>query len=228
MGAYEERIGNPAFEHRVRRAREVDAAFASRVRQAREEQGMSQAMLANKLRDYGIHIDGTAITRIEKNATNDSGARSIRLAEAVAISDALGKPLDEMLRTSPQLSDQMRIVRDQLAEATEAAEYARMRQAELHSKLRHLEHQQDVLDRLREAHVRLERARTWESAAQTDMDSALNTFMAIREITKDQQELEEAEKVLMRTEQQYADANIATQKASKEVRELQTQLDLGR
>ena len=229
MGAYEERIGNPAFEQRVRVAREVDAAFASRMRQAREELSMSQTMLANKLRNYGIHIDGTAITRIEKNVTNDSGARSIRLAEAVAISDALGKPLDAMLRTSPPLSEQMRIIREQLAAAAEAAEYAHMRRVELQHKLRELERQQERIDQLRdavrEAMGRGDAANAWNKEAYNRLETAAQALTTTREMTTNRVELAELESDFARAESDFADSTIALEKATNELNRAQAALD---
>ncbi|GAB3154174.1 hypothetical protein GCM10027258_57670 [Amycolatopsis stemonae] len=220
MSAYEERIGNPAFERRVRVAKEVDATFAARARQAREEQGMSQAALAHKLRNYGIHIDGTAITRIEKNATNDSGARTIRLAEALAISNALGKTLDDMLRPAPELSEQMRQVREELARITEAASYTKMRQAELAALLRDLEYKQELKDRLRNAEARLIDAKEWEHAAQSEMDSAAHALMTTREMTTDSAEIGRVQEALMQAETRFADASIAAEKAWIEYKEI--------
>lgn len=55
-----------------------EQAFSERLRQYREASGISQAALAKQ-----VGLDPTAITKIEK------GNRSIRLDEAVAITDAL-------------------------------------------------------------------------------------------------------------------------------------------
>lgn len=68
--------------------------FANRMRVLRNLQGISQkALAANVCARLGYTVDGTAVTRIEK------GQRLIRLGEAVAIADALGVPLAELMPT---------------------------------------------------------------------------------------------------------------------------------
>lgn len=80
----------------------VEAYFAQRMRDLRTLQGVSQKALADKLSEHGS-IDASAVCRIEKNIGDmailrmEKGARAIRLGEAVAIADALGVPLSEML-----------------------------------------------------------------------------------------------------------------------------------
>jgi transcriptional regulator with XRE-family HTH domain len=53
--------------------------------------GITQADLARKLEDYGLRMDPSAITRIER------GGRSIELSEAGAIANALGRRLESMI-----------------------------------------------------------------------------------------------------------------------------------
>lgn len=68
-----------------------EAAFASQLRAARIAAGWSQAQLAAVLSErYGIHLDSTAITRMEK------GNRLIRLNEARALGHLLPINLDDL------------------------------------------------------------------------------------------------------------------------------------
>lgn len=80
----------------------AEAVFARRMRQVREAAKMSQTRLAELLAERGIKIDPTSITRIEK------GARGVRLEEAVAIAEALGVPLEELLLPGRSIIDQIR------------------------------------------------------------------------------------------------------------------------
>lgn len=81
---------------------EVEQRFALEMRHARRERGLSQTALAKQLERFGINLDGTAITRMEKNANDllsppPADARAIRLGEAAAIAGILGitfLPLD--------------------------------------------------------------------------------------------------------------------------------------
>jgi transcriptional regulator with XRE-family HTH domain len=108
--------------------------FARRMRELREKLGISQALVATKLRLVeGLKLDPTAITRMEK------GTRAIRLDEAVAIARALDLTVDEMLR--PVLPPD-----EQLAQAEKALEPARWRAARAAAEY---EVAQRRLDRLR-------------------------------------------------------------------------------
>lgn len=82
----------------------AESYFAQRMRDLRNMQGISQKVLADKVTELlGYAVDPTAVTRMEKNVGDlailrmEKGARLIRLGEAVAIADALGVPLSEML-----------------------------------------------------------------------------------------------------------------------------------
>lgn len=71
-------------------AAQSEREFARGMRLLRIAGGVSQTQLADHLVRYGINLDGTAITRIEKNAKNSPGARVLRFGEAVAIADIFG------------------------------------------------------------------------------------------------------------------------------------------
>lgn len=71
-------------------ASQSEREFARGMRLFRTAKGMSQVEVASRLVAYGIDLDGTAITRIEKNATGLPGARVLRFGEAVAIADIFG------------------------------------------------------------------------------------------------------------------------------------------
>lgn len=82
----------------------TESYFAQRMRDLRNLQGISQKALADKVTELiGYAVDPTAVTRMEKNVGDlailrmEKGARLIRLGEAVAIAEALGVPLAEML-----------------------------------------------------------------------------------------------------------------------------------
>lgn len=111
---------------------EIERSFADRVRELRFSSLMSQVELAERLERYGIKLDGTAITRIER------GTRSVKLAEAVALAHALGSTVDGMLARQGSIDDQIaeaqmsaRIAEDSLARARVDAQWAHERLAEL-------------------------------------------------------------------------------------------------
>lgn len=80
----------------------VERAFAAEMLRLREERGMSQTRLAQELEQrYGIKIDGTAITRIERRVHDKAGARALTLGEAVAIAGILGISIDGL--TNPTM-----------------------------------------------------------------------------------------------------------------------------
>ncbi len=72
----------------------LESIFGRAVRAARQERGWSQRELAENLSPR-IKLDPTAITRIE------TGGRSVRLEEAVALVDALDLSLDVAARWFP-------------------------------------------------------------------------------------------------------------------------------
>ncbi len=75
----------------------IDQQFAHSMCELRRELGLSQAGLADALRERGHDLDPTAVCRMEKHVGGLPGARVIRLAEAVAIADVLGSTIADML-----------------------------------------------------------------------------------------------------------------------------------
>jgi transcriptional regulator with XRE-family HTH domain len=57
---------------------------------------MSQRELADRLRELGMDVDASAVSRIEK------GVRAIRLSEAEAIARVFGSPIEAFLRAPDQ------------------------------------------------------------------------------------------------------------------------------
>lgn len=69
-----------------------EARLARRLKKQREQRGWTQIRFAVEMGQLtGIHLDPTAITRIER------GERSVRLNEAVAIAMTLDLLLDELI-----------------------------------------------------------------------------------------------------------------------------------
>ncbi|RKS84819.1 helix-turn-helix protein [Microbacterium sp. AG790] len=66
---------------------EAEPAFGKWVRERRQSLALSQSDLVQRLASRGLLVDASAISRIE------SGARSVRLGEAIGIADALDSPL---------------------------------------------------------------------------------------------------------------------------------------
>jgi transcriptional regulator with XRE-family HTH domain len=130
----------------------AEHTFAKRMRELRENVGMSQTELAALLeKEFGLKLDGSAITRIENNAYPDRSARIIRLGEAVAIAKALESDLHEMLR--PDIPLEVQLHRAQLRaagnenrarELTEKAADARREVALLEAKLREAEERAEI------------------------------------------------------------------------------------
>lgn len=86
----------------------IEGLFRYRMRERREELGWSQTRLADEAKALDLHLDGTAITRIE------GGKRSVRLDEAWALAAVLRMPLEGLL-PSTLLDVQLRI--DELEQA---------------------------------------------------------------------------------------------------------------
>ncbi len=115
-------------------------AFALRMRQLREDQGVSQTALAKALERYGLKLDGTTITRIEKNAagSRSEGARIISLNEAVAISEVLHTSIENMMRPVPSLDEQLKQALQESAMAREQAVVANHNLAETERRAQYL------------------------------------------------------------------------------------------
>lgn len=95
------------------------AIFARRMREERHRAGLSQAALAERvtaLLDY--KVDGSSVTRVEK------GERSVRLAEAIAIAEALQTPLSALLRDRVAIDDEIGELERDLSEELHRASLA--------------------------------------------------------------------------------------------------------
>lgn len=79
----------------------AETVFAQRMREQRTTVGISQAQLAQRLRERGVRLDQSALARIE------SGDRSVRLGEAVAVADALSATVSGLLRPADRLYEQV-------------------------------------------------------------------------------------------------------------------------
>lgn len=91
---------------RVQRHVDPDRAkrsFAQNLRHARERAGLSQRALAERLSMFGVHLDPSAITRIER------GERDAKVAEAVVLAQALSTSVADLLADDPsmQLRDEV-------------------------------------------------------------------------------------------------------------------------
>jgi len=152
------------------------------MRAARKRRAMSQAALAQELgRRFGIKMDGTAITRMERVVTGAEGARAIRLGEAVAISAILDISLDDFIE--PGLDEQIRDARKRFEMARDQTIYAEMEMAKARQHLADLENAaarnaklvelQGELSLLDEELVQCElRIREYESQMHPDLEPA--------------------------------------------------------
>lgn len=110
--------------------------FAERCRRLRESYGWPQTELAGRLVQYGIKLDGSAITRLER------GARNIRLNEAVAIATELGfLGVDPMVRPAMTPEEQLEWARAEEREAGWRAMTANAEHAAKQAQLDRLERQ---------------------------------------------------------------------------------------
>lgn len=83
----------------------VEQSFGAEVNRFRTMQGMSQRAFAQKLSDQGMPVDASAVSRIE------SGARSVRLSEAMTIADVLEVDLDLLVEGSRTPSQEFKSLR---------------------------------------------------------------------------------------------------------------------
>lgn len=74
---------------------EVEQNFATNVREYREQSGLSQEDLAQRMVERGFGFTQATVWKIEQ------GKRAVRIAEAVALMDALGLPSWMNLTRSP-------------------------------------------------------------------------------------------------------------------------------
>lgn len=70
---------------------ELNDWFAENLRKARNELGIGQQELADMVAEEGLRWHQTTVQRIE------SGARPVKLAEAVVVAECLGVPLQDMV-----------------------------------------------------------------------------------------------------------------------------------
>jgi transcriptional regulator with XRE-family HTH domain len=80
--------------------------FGSRMREYRLDLGLTQGGFVRVLAAYGLSLDASAISRIEK------GVRAVRLGEAHVISRAFGLELDDFLRSGMTDVEEFRAARD--------------------------------------------------------------------------------------------------------------------
>jgi transcriptional regulator with XRE-family HTH domain len=75
----------PPFDNRR------DEIFARRLREARESSGISQDALAQHMTEIGFKFHQTTVNKIER------GERKVPVGEAIALADAIGVSLEQML-----------------------------------------------------------------------------------------------------------------------------------
>jgi len=90
------------------------AAFGQRMRNARLEAGLTQAEVQQLLKERGVPLDTSAITRLE------AGGREPRLHEAIAIAATLGFGLTDLAAPATDIDTYVAEVR-QLMEQSRAA-----------------------------------------------------------------------------------------------------------
>jgi transcriptional regulator with XRE-family HTH domain len=76
---------------KTEQVKEVESEFGQNVRTHREEWEWSQREFATRLTAFGMSVDASAVSRLEK------GTRAVRLGEASIIADVLQVELDELL-----------------------------------------------------------------------------------------------------------------------------------
>ena len=145
----------------------LERLFAKHMLESRERQGMSQAALARRLYDeFGIKLDSSGITRIERHAKRAEGARSLRLTEALAIAKILGEDINRMLQPSVSLKERRSRVFAELEDAISAVEAAEAHRDRIRDELRSIdseierqEQQRTAEQQLKEAEQEVERLR---------------------------------------------------------------------
>jgi transcriptional regulator with XRE-family HTH domain len=105
----------------------LDTAFGARVRAARERQGRSQKWLAEALGSrYGIPWHPTTAGKVE------SGERPVKLTEALAVAQALGMLLEDLVYEHESAVRHDQGVHRAVAELEAAAERILARARSLH------------------------------------------------------------------------------------------------
>jgi transcriptional regulator with XRE-family HTH domain len=82
-----------------RNEKSVEERFGAEVAQRRQVMGLSQKALADRLSDYGLRVDASAISRVE------TGTRALRISEALVIAQALGFSLEDVADALPPQHD---------------------------------------------------------------------------------------------------------------------------
>lgn len=92
-------------------AQPVEQTFGAEVARLRSLLDMSQRAFATKLTERGMAVDASAVSRIE------SGARALRLSEALIISDVLNVDIDMLISGARTDAQEFRSIR-RLADLT--------------------------------------------------------------------------------------------------------------
>lgn len=121
----------------------VQEVFGSAVAAERARRGWSQRDLAAQLTSAGFPVDASAVSRVE------SGARSLRLNEAMIVAQVLGEDITYLLHTGSSQQRELAALRAAADLATQELRQAvvRFRAAHLSVK-RHLDENPDSLARL--------------------------------------------------------------------------------
>lgn len=78
-----------------RNDRSVEERFGAEVAERRQVMGLSQKALADRLAEYGLKVDASAISRVE------TGTRALRISEAIVIAQVLGFSLEDVADPLP-------------------------------------------------------------------------------------------------------------------------------
>lgn len=110
-----------------------EGQFAVRMRECRLAAKMSQAELARRLSELmDVHVVATAITKIE------SGARTVRLDEAVYAAQVLGVPLTALVSEKDPREARLDELRRDVARQEERASGAEWEIGQAQSAIAHL------------------------------------------------------------------------------------------
>jgi transcriptional regulator with XRE-family HTH domain len=84
---------------------QAEERFASNVRSARERAGLSQEAVASRMRDAGFDV-----FRQQTIAAIESGSRSVRLGEALALGRIVGSDMSSLVRPQGMLREAWRLL----------------------------------------------------------------------------------------------------------------------
>lgn len=127
----------------------VEETFGQSVRERRLELGWSQRELAERVSKFGLSLDPTAVTRIEK------GQRAVRLGEASMIARELKLPLSVMItgRTITDLKETLSKLQTDAVRAQRYIEEVHVEMNKVHRRIQQLE-KKDAAESEREAEER--------------------------------------------------------------------------